>query len=123
MPVIKAQDAKIFEIPNVTFHGLAAPSRGANENAVWRVVVAPGTEGAGHELSREEVLIAVSGRALARIGGVDHPVTVGDAIVVPPDTDFALSNPGEAPFEAIVVFPVGGQARVGQDSFVPPWAV
>ncbi len=122
MPVIKAQDAKVFEIPNVTFYGMAAPSRGAVENAVWRVKLAPGTAGSGHSLTREEVLVALSGTAVARIGGVDHAVAEGDVVVVPADTEFALSNPGDLPFEAIAILPVGGQACMGPEQFVPPWA-
>lgn len=35
----------------------------------------------------------------------------------------ALSNAGTQPFRALAVFPVGGQALIGDgDAFTPPWA-
>jgi len=122
MPHIKAEDAEIFEIPNVTFAGLASPRRGSRENAVWRVTVAPGAPGGLHSLSREEVLVALSGMAEARIGAEVMRIAAGDAIVVPAETPFTLSNPGDAPFVAIAVLPVDAHARMGDaPAFVPPW--
>ncbi|MCA9589571.1 MAG: cupin domain-containing protein, partial [Myxococcales bacterium] len=93
MPIISSQDAPTFDIPGVRFIGLAAPSRGATENAVWRVVMQPGTPANVHRLSREEVLVAVSGSARVSIAGVESELTAGSAVIVPPDTDFALYNP------------------------------
>ena len=124
MPHIKASEAAIFEIPSVTFAGLAAPCRGSRETAVWRVTLAPHAPGGLHTLSREEVLVALSGSAEARIGEVTHVFAAGDAIVIPAETLFALSNPGDAPFEAIAVLPVGAHARMGDaPAFIPPWAL
>ncbi|MDX6580052.1 MAG: hypothetical protein QOJ47_1601, partial [Gaiellales bacterium] len=35
---------------------------------------------------------------------------------------FSLANPFDAPFEAVVVLPVGGRAAMlGGEPFVPPW--
>lgn len=42
MTVILAEAAPVFEIPGVTFTGLASPSRGSRENAVWRLALHPG---------------------------------------------------------------------------------
>lgn len=123
MAHIKAAEAAIFNIPGVVFAGLVSPNRGSTENAVWRVTLAPGTPGAEHSLTREEVLVALSGEAEARIGGEVHRFAAGDAIVVPAGVGFALANPGSVPFEAIAVLPVGGQARIGAEVFVPPWAL
>lgn len=124
MPHIKAEDAAIFEIPNVRFEGLASPSRGARETAVWRVTLAPNAPGGLHSLSREEVLVALSGVAEARIGEITHRFAAGDAIVVPAETTFALANPGPEIFVAIAVLPVGAQARMGTEpAFTPPWAL
>lgn len=124
MPHIKAADAVLFEIPHVTFAGLAAPSRGARETAVWRVTLAPHAPGTLHSLSREEVLVALNGVAEVHIGHDTHVFAAGDAIVVPAETPFSLANPGDAPFAAIAVLPVGAQARIGDDAaFDPPWAI
>lgn len=125
MPHISAADAPTFTLHGTEFTGLAAPSRGATENAVWRVAVAPGhAKGIPHQLSREEILVAVAGEAVAKIGGIEHAFKAGDAIIIPAFTDFSLGNPGDQPFEAIAIFPVGGRAMIaGEAPFTPPWAV
>jgi hypothetical protein len=33
-----------------------------------------------------------------------------------------MSNPGDEPLLALACLPVGGQARIGDQSFTPPWA-
>ena len=123
MPIISARSAPTFDIPGVTFTGLAAPSRGASENSVWRVAMRPGTPANIHRLSREEILVAISGSARVSIDGTESEFTAGSAVIVPPDTEFALYNPGTEPFEAVAVLPVGGQAMIGDaPPFTPPWA-
>ena len=124
MPFITTQQSKIFNmIPGITFTGLAAPSRGAKENAVWLVSIASNTPGMSHRLTREEIFVGLEGMATATLDGVDYQLTPGAAIIVPPDTDFALANPNSATFQAVVVLPVGGQAYVaGEAPFTPPWA-
>jgi quercetin dioxygenase-like cupin family protein len=121
-PHIAAADAPTFDLPGIRFTGLAAPSRGAAESAVWVVNIAAGTPGSVHQLTREEVIVALEGRAHAKVGGVGYDVSAGDAIVVPPSTDFMLENPYGAPFRAVAVLPVGGQAIQGGSMFTPPWA-
>jgi quercetin dioxygenase-like cupin family protein len=124
MTFIAAADAPIFEIPGVTFTGLASPSRGSSENAVWRLSMAPGTAPHPHRLTREEIFVALSGCAEATVGLQRHQLSPGCALVVPAGEDFALSNPHDAPFEALAVLPVGAEAVIpGQAPFVPPWAV
>jgi mannose-6-phosphate isomerase-like protein (cupin superfamily) len=84
----------------------------------------PGTPPTPHKLTREEILVAIAGRARAAIGGAEKDLVAGGAVIVPPETDFALSNPYGEPFEAVAILPVGGQARIGNDApFTPPWAV
>lgn len=123
MPHIRAADAASFVLPGVTFTGLASPSRGATETAVWQVAIAPGTPGMPHRLTREEIIIALSGQATATIGGQTHHMQPGDALVIPANTDFSLANPHAMPFNAVAVLPVGGMAQIGVDpAFTPPWA-
>ena len=125
MTLITAASAAVHNFDGVTFTGLAAPSRGASENAVWRVKLPAGRlSDSTHQLSREEILVAVTGDAVATIGDTPHRFSVGDAIVVPAFTDFKLDNPSDAPFEAIAVLPAGGRAIIaGVAPFTPPWAV
>ncbi len=123
MPFIPATEAQIFEIPGVRFSALAAPSRGATENAVWIVTLQPGAPGMPHSLTREEIFVAIGGAASAIVDGAPHELNEGSALVVPAGAVLSLSNPHAAPFRAVVVLPVGGQARIdGEAPFTPPWA-
>jgi mannose-6-phosphate isomerase-like protein (cupin superfamily) len=124
MPVIHSAQAEQFEMPNVTFKGLAAPSRGAKENCTWHFTLAPKSPGLLHQITREEIMIALSGTAVAEIGGERHVIGKGDAIIIPAHTDFKLSNESADAFEGIAVLPVGAQALIGSEApFTPPWAV
>jgi len=124
MPMIRGASAPAFTLPGVTFHGLASPSRGAQENAVWRLVMAPGVEPVPHRLTREEIFVALSGAAVAAVDGERHALAAGDSLVVPAGAEFSLSNPGSESFEAVVVLPVGGEAIMADGArFTPPWAV
>lgn len=123
MPLVQGATAPTFELPHATFTGLASPSRGAKETSVWRVALAPGAEPVPHSLTREEIFVAVAGSAVATLDGATHAVKTGDALVVPAGADFSLANPGDEPFEAVVAFPIGGQAMTpGSEPFTPPWA-
>ena len=102
--------------------GLASPSRGANDTSVWRVTLDAGTASPTHELEREEVFVALSGAAIARIDGHEHHISPGDALIVPRDTLFSIASAGDAPFEAICCLPVGARAVVDGRAFTPPWA-
>src|SRR5688572_25695172 len=83
MPLIQGATAPTFSLPNAAFTGLASPSRGSKETSVWRVVLAPESTGAPHSLTREEIFVAITGRAVAEIDGERIEVTEGDALVVP----------------------------------------
>lgn len=123
MPLIQGATAPTFTLPHAIFTGLAAPSRGSAETSVWRVKLAPQAIGAPHSLTREEIFVAIAGRAVAEIDGERIEVAEGDALVVPAGRMLSLGNPHAEPFEAVCVFPVGGQARQGDaDPFIPPWA-
>jgi mannose-6-phosphate isomerase-like protein (cupin superfamily) len=122
LPVIAHTDAPTFEVPGYRFTGLAAPSRGASENRVWTIAVARGAPGLPHSVTREEVFVAIEGRAEMTLDGAVQPLAPGDAAVVPAGTEFALANPYAEPFRAVVVLPVGGQAVTADGTFTPPWA-
>jgi quercetin dioxygenase-like cupin family protein len=124
VPVISPDNAPKFELPNVTFTGLASPQRGSKENSLWRFAIAANTPGLPHQLTSEEIIVVLGGTAIAEIGTDRHRLSEGDVIIVPAMTDFSLSNESAEIFEALAVFPVGGQAIIGKDApFTPPWAV
>ena len=122
MTVIRKAEAPVFTLPGLTVTGLASPSRGASETCVWRVQLAPATPGVPHRVTREEIFVAVSGRAVVTLAGKEHELGPGDAVVVPSDTIFSLANRSTEPFEAVVSFPVGGKAITDAAPFTPPWA-
>jgi quercetin dioxygenase-like cupin family protein len=122
MPVIPAASAPTFCLAGAVFTGLAAPSRGARETSVWRVRLDPNTPAAEHSLDREEVIVAIAGRAVATFGTTVHQIGPGDGLVVPAHERFSLANPYDAPFEAVAALPVGGRAQLpGGEPFRPPW--
>lgn len=124
VPKIHADDAPQFNLPDVRFIGLAAPSRGSRENAAWRFAVRAGASGHPHRVTREEIFIALSGRARAMVDGVAHELAAGDALVVPAQSELSLSNPGEEEFLGVAVLPIGGQVVIGDGvPFTPPWAL
>ena len=123
MPHISKTDAPTFTLPGLTFTGLAAPSRGATETSVWTIEIAPETPGTPHSVDREEVFVALAGRATAMLAGREQDVAAGEALIVPAGETFALANPHGEPFRAVVALPVGGRATLPDgEPFTPPWA-
>ncbi|MGW5109591.1 cupin domain-containing protein [Nocardia sp. NPDC004123] len=123
MPLIKSADAPTFEAPLITATGLAAPSRGSEENSVWRFTMHPGNPGHAHTVSREEIFVALAGTARVEMDGETYDFHAGDALVIPANTVFKVSVPGDEPFEAVAILPVGAYAQApGGDRVSPPWA-
>ena len=122
MSVIPAPATHTHDLGGTRFTSLATPSRGCSETAVWQVEIEPGTPATPHSLTREEVFVVQAGRAKVRIGDGVGLAETGDAIVVPKDTEFELSNADGTVLRLLCCFPVGGLARLGDESFTPPWA-
>jgi mannose-6-phosphate isomerase-like protein (cupin superfamily) len=122
MPIVRAENAPSFELPGLTVQGLAAPSRGSSETSAWRLSISPGAPGVPHSVDREEIFLALDGRAVATLGEERLELHAGDVLIVPAGQLFSLANPGTVAFEAIAVAPVGVRARMpGGEAFVPPW--
>ena len=122
MPFIKSQAARQFAIENLTVTGFAAPSSGARETCVWKLALAPHTEGTPHSVDREEIFVVLAGRGVATLGGETIELEPGDTLIVPAQQTFALANPTGERFEAIAVLPVGGLAAMpAGEPFAPPW--
>jgi quercetin dioxygenase-like cupin family protein len=122
MPVIASASAPTFDLPGLHVTGLAAPSRGCRETAVWRLALAPRTAGTLHTVDREEVFVMIAGRAVAQLADDTLELAAGDALVVPANVPFSLANPYDEVCEAIAALPVGGRAAMpGGEPFAPPW--
>jgi mannose-6-phosphate isomerase-like protein (cupin superfamily) len=123
MPVLRAPASPTHELGDARFTSLATPSRGSTDTSVWSVEIAPGTPGASHRLTREEVFVVLEGRADVLLDGERSTAGPGDAIVVPAGVPFSLAPAGEAPLRALCCLPVGGQAQLPDGApFTPPWA-
>jgi quercetin dioxygenase-like cupin family protein len=123
MPVLPAPSSPTHVLGGAQFTSLATPNRGCSDTSVWRVELAPGHPATPHQVTREEVFIILSGRARVRLGDDVREAHAGDAIVVPPDTNFEIDVDGDEPVHALCCMPVGGEGRlVDGTTFVPPWA-
>jgi quercetin dioxygenase-like cupin family protein len=123
MPITDSRTSVVHHLAGTRFTPLAAPSTGSTEVSVWQVEIPPGGDPVPHELTREEVLVVLSGTARACIDGQVADASPGCAIIVPPHTPFSLVAAGDEPVVALAYLPVGGQARMpGQAPFTPPWA-
>ena len=124
MPVLTAPDRPTHELPGTRFTALASPSRGSSDTSVWRVEIQPGTLPTPHAVTREEIFVVLSGRAVLQVGDEQQAAGPGDAVVIPAGQPFALGCVGDEPLVAICLLPVGGQAQLpGAEPFTPPWAV
>lgn len=123
MGVVRAPSAPTHELGGARFTSLATPGRGSRDTSVWLVEIAPGTAGAPHRLTREEVFVVLSGLAEVRLGDEVSYAEAGDAIVVPPGIPFALAPVGDDALRALCCLPVGGQAQLADgEPITPPWA-
>jgi quercetin dioxygenase-like cupin family protein len=123
MPIIHRPTTHTHELESTRFTTLAAPSTGSREASVWQVEIEPGSDPPPHEVTREELIVILSGTACASLGGKIDEIGPGGAIVVPPDTPFSLTASGSETLVALAYLPVGGQGRIhGQEPFTPPWA-
>jgi mannose-6-phosphate isomerase-like protein (cupin superfamily) len=121
--VIRRSQAPEFGEGGTLITGYGSPTRGSQSVAAWQVALDPGAGSPEHTLTRDEVFIVLSGEATFEVEGRCHQIGRGDAICVPPDVAFRLSNAGSERFTAICCMAAGGQARIGDgDPFPIPWA-
>jgi mannose-6-phosphate isomerase-like protein (cupin superfamily) len=122
MAVLPADEATTHELFGVRFTGLASPSRGTTELMAWQTEIPPGIPATPHQVTREELVVILAGRAEVRFGDDVTPAGAGDVVVVPPDTDFALANVGTEVLRVVGCMSAAGQARVdGGEAQTLPW--
>ena len=122
MPIVRERDAVQHHLHGATFNSFVAPASGSTELCAWRLDVAPGTAGVPHRVSREEVLLLLTGELSASIDGVVSVVRPGEAVFVPAGAMFGLDNRSEAPAAAWVTTSVGLEATLPDGSSIsPPW--
>lgn len=122
MPIVREADAVPYRLHGATFHSFAAPARGSGELCAWRLEVAPGTEGVAHVVSREEVLLLLSGVLTVTLDDVAAQVSPGEAVVVPAGSRFRVDNSSGETATAWVTTSVGLEATMADGSRIsPPW--
>ena len=123
MPLISPADAPTFTVAGSTFVGLASPLRGAAENAVWVVALAPATSITPDRLTREHIIVGIEGRVLALVEDEKYVVTAGSALIVPPKLKFCLTNTGKNRFLGLAILPVGGRSVIADgEPVLLPWS-
>jgi quercetin dioxygenase-like cupin family protein len=123
MPVLPAPAGPTHDLGGARFTSLATPTRGSFDTAVWLVEILPGTPATPHSMTREEVFVVLEGTAAVRLDGQDDMARTGDAIVVPADVPFELTNGGDEPLRLVCCLPVGGLGCLPDGArFTPPWA-
>jgi quercetin dioxygenase-like cupin family protein len=122
MHVIRAAEARTFELPGVLFTSLAAPALGSAETCVWQLTVEPGVESDPHTLDHDEVFVVIDGNVRLTPGGPS--LGPGDAGVVPAGEAIALTNLGGAAARILVAIRAGFTATMsdGTPFGTPPWA-
>lgn len=121
MSVERSADHPTHELGGNTITSLAAPSRGANEAALYRVDVPPGGGLPPHHHDHLDVFTLTSGGGTFHLGDETHELIAGDSAVVPAGLrHYLIAGPDGA---SIVVTMLGGTKLIRDDGseVVPPW--
>lgn len=121
MPVERAAEHPTFELGGNTITSYAAPARGADEAALYRVDVAPGGGLPRHHHDHLDVFFVQDGDGTFYLGDETLALNAGDSVVVPVGEWHHLeAGPNGA---AIVVAMLPGTRLIREDGseIVPPW--
>jgi quercetin dioxygenase-like cupin family protein len=123
MSLVTQADATTHTTPNAVMLTYAGPSQGSAELSVWHLAMQPGASGPAHAIDREQVYLITDGQLTIEIGGQEHLVAAGDAVIIPAGITRQVRSQGRAPATAVVSMAVGGRVTVdGEDRGVLPWA-
>lgn len=124
MPVRTALEYTPHAMHGSRFCSYAAPSSGTRELCAWRTEVAPGTSGAEHTVSHEEIFLALAGAPVITLDGITRSLDPGDVVIVPAGTTVCLDNPSPTPAHLWVTTSVGLTATTADGaSITPPWTL
>jgi quercetin dioxygenase-like cupin family protein len=123
VPVVRGGEERRGGADGNRYAGVATPLLGARELVVARAAKDPGARSVPHSHDREEVVHVLSGRAVARVGDVEHELGPGDTLIVPPGLVHQVSTLGEEPFECVLAKPAGIRffAADGGELDLPQW--
>ena len=122
MPVERDEDHPTFELGGNEVTSLAAPSRGAEEAALYRVQVPPRGELPAHHHDHLDVFAVESGGGTFHIDDESFEIAAGDSAVVPIGAVHSLEA-GEGGITIVVTMLAGTRMvrAVDGSEIVPPW--
>ena len=121
MPVERAADHPVFELGGNAITSLAAPARGAEEAALFRIDLPPGGGLPRHHHDHLDVFVMEAGTAAVHIDNDTVDLAPGDSVVVPVGAwHFLQAGPDGA---TILVTMLAGTKLIREDGseLVPPW--
>lgn len=121
MPVERAADHPIFELGGNTVTSLAAPARGAEEAALFRIAIPPGGGLPRHHHDHLDVFAVETGSGVIHIDDETHDLVPGDSVVVPTGAWHQLEAGPEGATIAVTMLAGTRFVREDGSEMVPPW--
>ena len=121
MPVERAADHPTFELGGNTITSFAAPARGSDETALYRVDMPPGKGLPAHRHDHFDVFLVMKGTATLHLGDERFELAVGDSVMVPIGVRHVLQAGADG--VSIMVTMLGGTQMFRDDGIdmVPEW--
>ncbi|NKU63618.1 cupin domain-containing protein [Rhodococcus hoagii] len=82
MPIRRSGDHDTHQMHGAKFHSYVAPSRGSRQLCAWRTDLVPGSAGASHTVSHEDVLLVLDGTLVITLDDSRFELSVGDVVFV-----------------------------------------
>ena len=122
MPIERAADHPTFELGGNAITSLAAPARGSDESALFRIDLPAGGSLPAHHHDHFDVFTVTAGSATMHIGDQESDVVTGDAVVVPPETVHWLTAGSDGATIVVTMLAHTKLFREDDGSVgVPPW--
>jgi len=122
MPIERAADHPTFELGGNAITSLAAPARGSDESALFRIDLPAGGSLPAHHHDHFDVFTVTAGSATMHIGEQESEVVTGDAVVVPPETVHWLTAGSDGATIVVTMLAHTKLFREDDGSVgVPPW--
>jgi len=122
MPIERAADHPTFELGGNAITSLAAPARGSDESALFRIDLPAGGSLPAHHHDHFDVFTVTAGSATMHIGEQESDVVTGDAVVVPPETVHWLTAGSDGATIVVTMLAHTKLFREDDGSVgVPPW--
>jgi len=122
VPVIHPDRAVVHDLHGTRFTVYAAPGSGSSELCAWQAEIPSGSVGVPHRITREEVFLVLDGTLRVTLDGAVHDLTPGDVLVAPAGSQLQADNPGDQPVRSWVTTSVGLRAALPDGTWItPPW--